>query len=180
MTAEEKNNKPTKVKPSFYAYCFEGMKDTAKRYGYNLVLHGSMARDFDLIAIPWQDKLSDVDEMIQEFATAIGGHVMPQSYEEKHCFPHGRLSAVININRGGKWNNYDDKEYYIDISIIPSPKQNNATHLAELEKSNQELREGHYNDVTIAWIDGKESEGYGDNIYLDSINYYNKKFNNEK
>ena len=48
-------SKPTHVKPSFYAFIYEQIKEIAKDYGYNLVLHGSMNRDLDLIAIPWID-----------------------------------------------------------------------------------------------------------------------------
>lgn len=48
--------KPIKAKPSFYAICFEGIKSIGMRYGYNIVLHGSLDRDLDLIAVPWIDE----------------------------------------------------------------------------------------------------------------------------
>ena len=46
-------SKPLHAKPNIYAYYFEALKAIAKEYGYNLVVHGSMNRDLDLIAIPW-------------------------------------------------------------------------------------------------------------------------------
>lgn len=107
------------AKPSLYAFYFEELKVIAMKYGYNLVLHGSMNRDLDLIAIPWQQELGNVEQMIEEFAEQIGGHVLPQHKEQINCFPHGRQSHVININRAGKWNNYEDAQYYIDISVTP-------------------------------------------------------------
>lgn len=114
-------SKPIHAKPSLYAYYFESLKATALRYGYNLVLHGSLNRDLDLIAIPWQKDLGDVDEMILEFSEQLGGRIMKQSEEDKHCFPHGRISYVINLNRGEFTHpNYNDPQYYLDISVIPA------------------------------------------------------------
>lgn len=92
-------------------------------YGFNLVLHGSLNTDFDLIAIPWNRSLGKIDSMIEEFAKIAGGVVMHQSEEERNCFPHGRQSYVININRSGKHNNYIDAKWYFDISVFPgNPK----------------------------------------------------------
>lgn len=112
--------KPIHAKPSLYAFYFEELKSIAVKYGYNLVLHGSMNRDLDLIAIPWQNELGNALEMINEFADCLGGEIMTQTHEQIHCFPHGRLSYVINLNRSGKWNNYQDAQYYIDISLLPA------------------------------------------------------------
>ncbi|WP_034256698.1 hypothetical protein [Adhaeribacter aquaticus] len=116
--------KPIHAKPSLYAYYFEVLKKIALKYGYNLVLHGSLNRDLDLIAIPWEKDLGDCDVMINEFAEHLGGEVMQQSEASKHCFPHGRMSYVVNLNRSGKWNNYQDAQYYLDISVIPPNKNN--------------------------------------------------------
>jgi hypothetical protein len=122
--------KPIHAKPSLYAFYFEELKAIALHYGYNLVLHGSMNRDLDLIAIPWQEQLGDYNVMIEAFSKCLGGEIMPQTEEQIHCFPHGRLSYVINLNRSGKWNNYQDAQYYIDISVIPpitNPRRQNRT-----------------------------------------------------
>lgn len=109
------SNKPIHVKPSLYAHYFFSLKEIALKYGYNLVLHGSMNRDLDLIAIPWVKEIGDLDEMINEFCDCLGGQLMVQSYEQKNCFPHGRMSYVININRG---KDGIDLQYYIDISVM--------------------------------------------------------------
>lgn len=108
--------KPTHAKPSLYAYCYETLKDIAVTYGYNLVLHGSMNRDLDLIAIPWQDKLGSVSDMLLAFCEALGGELNDKGTE----MYHGRIAYVVNLNRAGKWNNYVDAQYYLDISVIPT------------------------------------------------------------
>jgi hypothetical protein len=112
--------KPIHVKPSFYAFCFEELKVIAKEYGYNLVLHGSMNRDLDLIAIPWTDEPKDEFEMIKEFSMYLTGFFSNQ--KEHYLFsvlPGKRKAYVIDLNRGGKWNNYQDGQYYLDISVTP-------------------------------------------------------------
>jgi hypothetical protein len=106
------------VKPAFYTYFLEKMKEAAKRYGYNLVIHGSLNRDMDIILIPWVEELGEVDRLIDEIAALTGGQVLLQSEEQRKCFPHGRESYVINFNRGGYWNNYGDSQYYFDVSVI--------------------------------------------------------------
>jgi hypothetical protein len=114
--------KPIYVKPAFYARCYESLKRVALKYGYNLLLNGSMNRDFDLVAVPWSKELGDIDSMIQEIADFVGGCNQPLTDAQRNCFPHGRKSYIIDINRGGKFNNWSDEQYYFDISVIPPLK----------------------------------------------------------
>ena len=130
-------NKPIHAKPSYYAIMFEPLKKIALKYGYNLVLHGSLNRDLDLIAIPWQENLGSVDEMIDEFSSYVGGEVLlsnkrPQAdgtiTDDRFTHkPHGRVVYIIEIFRGGYLNGggfHDiyirDPETYIDISVMPA------------------------------------------------------------
>jgi aminoglycoside N3'-acetyltransferase len=119
-------SKPIHVKPLFYANCYEGLKAIALKYGYNLVVHGSLNRDFDLIAIPWAEVIGDYMEMLNEFVDNLGGHIMPEHEAQVKAFAdkyHGRIVKVINLNRGGKATNYEDPQWYLDISIIPFHKK---------------------------------------------------------
>lgn len=128
------SSKPTHVKPSFYAYNFHPLKEIALKYGYNLVLHGSLNRDMDLIAIPWAKELTGtVPEMITEMCEYIGGWVLDQDDTSKTAFRdmyHGRTNYIININRSekgegntlrsdGNGGHYHDAQYYLDISVTP-------------------------------------------------------------
>lgn len=110
--------KPIHAKPSLYAFYFEALKGVALEYGYNLVLHGSLNRDLDLIAIPWQEKVGDLIEMLNKFSEAIGGFWTDMN--DEYPKPHGRKTYVIHVNRAGAWNNYQDAQYYIDISVTPT------------------------------------------------------------
>lgn len=118
--------KPVHAKPQLYAYYFEGMKTIARDMGYNLVIHGSMARDLDLVAIPWVDDPKSELELID----ALSLHITGIKAHEKHwkeiymysTLPGGRHSYVINVNRrqtDREGNYQEDPQYYIDISVTP-------------------------------------------------------------
>lgn len=117
--------KPTHVKPALYAKYYFYLKEIAEKFGYNLLVHGSMNRDLDLVAIPWTEEATEPDPMIEELAKFLGARILDQSYQNRNCFPHGRMSYIINLNRGGKWNEYKDKQYYLDISVMPRAINNN-------------------------------------------------------
>lgn len=118
---QSKEIKPINAKPGLYTYFYSELKGIAKNYGYNLVLHGSMNRDLDLIAIPWKNKVESHYDMVKEFDIFLNGEEdYPQSYAAS-ILPGGRHSYVINMNRGGKFNGYVDEQYYVDISIVPHP-----------------------------------------------------------
>lgn len=122
--------KPSTPKPQLYAYYFSHLKDIATDYGYNLVVHGSMNRDLDLIAIPWVNEPKPEVEMIRALNDWLGGEI---DESLTGTLPGGRTSYVINLNRGGYKKNKEgliidpiefvkDPQYYIDISVTPLPK----------------------------------------------------------
>lgn len=116
--------KPIKAKPMFYACCLLDMQKIARDLGYNLVIHGSMDRDMDLVAIPWSETPSTHYELLIELDLYLRGvNYTKESFEQGYMYsklPGGRSSYVLNINRGGKYNNYTDEQWYVDISITPS------------------------------------------------------------
>lgn len=127
----EQNKKPIHARPSLYGFYFEVVKEIGLKYGYNIVLHGSMNRDLDLIAIPWQEVIGDKTQMLNEIAEAMGGHILFELDEDRQRFRnkfHGRECWVVNINRTIKakytgmvteFIEHEDPQYYIDISVLP-------------------------------------------------------------
>jgi len=125
------SKKPIHARPSLYAFYFEIIKAIGLEYGYNIVLHGSMNRDLDLIAIPWAETIGDKHKMLDEIAQALGGHILNESPEKHNAFRvkyHGRECYVININRCIVQKHqgmvitevqHHDPQYYIDISVLP-------------------------------------------------------------
>jgi len=130
------NQKPIHAKPSLFAFYFDVIKEIGLKYGYNIVLHGSLNRDLDLVAIPWQKEIGCKDEMIDLISETIGGHVLMQNRTKENIeglrfdtIYHGRMQYVININRDFKMKfnglvseieEYAEPLYYIDISVIPN------------------------------------------------------------
>lgn len=123
--------KPIHAKPSLYAFYYEAIKGIGLKYGYNIVLHGSMNRDLDLIAIPWQKEIGDKKQMMQDICDCLDGFILEETEEIRKEFRikyHGRECWVININRTleFKFNGmtveikkHVDPQYYIDISVLP-------------------------------------------------------------
>jgi hypothetical protein len=131
------SDKPIKARPAFYAHVYQSLKEIAKEGGYNLLVHGSLDRDLDLVAVPWSDKPISHLELLQFFnlylngitgGAIVNGEVYNYEQEEENILekyymysrlPGGRSSYVINLNRGGQFNGYLDEQYYLDISITP-------------------------------------------------------------
>jgi len=114
--------KPKHIKPGLYAMYYEQLKDIAEHYGYNLVVHGSMNRDLDLIAIPWVDNPKPEQKMIKDFQMYLKGTntVNPEGDVPYTILPGNRHSYTISLNRGdrhGEWVRFHDREFYLDISV---------------------------------------------------------------
>lgn len=116
------SDKPVKPKPHFYAACLSTLQPIAREHGYNLLIHGSINRDMDLVAVPWIDEPKTHAELLKAFCNALGAMYLTDQ-NGKPCdhtvLPGGRDSYIIQLNRGMKWNNWQDEEWYIDISITP-------------------------------------------------------------
>jgi len=115
------NSKPVKTKPQYYAVILNPLQKIAKKHGYNLLVHGSMKRDLDLIAIPWSDNTSSHLTVLQHMSKYLGADVYDNlEYYQLRRLPGGRQSYIINLHRRGAKNNYKaDAQYYLDISFTP-------------------------------------------------------------
>lgn len=133
MEQTKSEPKPIHAKPQLYAYYFLALKEIAKDFGYNLVVHGSMNRDLDLVAIPWVDDLKPEALMIEAMVEYLGGSIQQRDGEPNILLPGGRKAYVLNLNRGGYKRNEKgeiahpidytpDPQYYIDISVTPHVK----------------------------------------------------------
>lgn len=99
------------------------LRDRAKTMGYALGVHGSLARDIDLIAVPWTteavpagelaEALRQVAEREVEWAFLKDDkHASHPEYFWKGCpgmKPHGRLSWAFFLPGGP----------YIDLAVMP-------------------------------------------------------------
>lgn len=113
----------TKLKPPLYAMLYMMMVPRAKEMGYALALHGSMARDMDLIAIPWTEEAIEAELLIkllmEEFrlinldVVEVDKDNQATKFKPPAKKPHGRLGWSLG------W----DGDMYVDISVMPLKKE---------------------------------------------------------
>lgn len=96
--------------PAMYATYFCMFREVAYKYGYNLLIHGSLERDMDLVAIPWIEEPKDYMEMLTEFRNITGwSREDGQPHDDLEFKPHGRIAYSMQTGGGG----------YLDISVMP-------------------------------------------------------------
>jgi len=69
----------------------------AREMGYGLMVHGSMERDLDLLAVPWVEDAASPRDLVKALAKAIGGYWSSEPDKK----PHGREAYTILLRRGG-------------------------------------------------------------------------------
>lgn len=147
--------KPIHAKPSLYAYYFELIKAIGKKYGYNIVIHGSLNRDLDLVAIPWNAAMGDKDKMIDEICEALGSTLLMMNTsvddpkgERFTTTYHGRMQYAVNINRDiahkydgthSEIKDYADPQYYLDISVLPMKHEAVKVEIPSVEQPQAEV-----------------------------------------
>ncbi len=95
--------------PVYAAALYPDLAGIFQRHGYALAIHGSLARDFDLVAIPWTENPSDpsaiLDEVTKEFTIHKCG-----DFERKN---HGRIAYTLSVGFGS---------CAVDLSFMPVEK----------------------------------------------------------
>ena len=96
-------------KTIFYAAILNDVRIAAMKCGWALGLHGSLASDMDLMAMPWTEDAKPVEEMIQALSDCFTGC----RFKEDHTTPHfgkpnGRVVYTLSI-----W-----ADFYLDINVI--------------------------------------------------------------
>jgi hypothetical protein len=98
-------------KASFYASIYDDLRNAALKCGWALGLHGSLASDMDIMAMPWTEDATTVEVMVQALSDCFSDN----PYKDLHTIPHygkphNRVVYTMSI-----W-----KDYYLDINIINS------------------------------------------------------------
>ena len=103
-----------------YVAMYPTLAKAAKACGYALAAHGSMARDMDLIAVPWVDGAVSAEALVEELRSACGGWIhAPETKRDPAHMPHGRLGWTIHL--GGALDSAEPMAY-IDLSVMPLGK----------------------------------------------------------
>ena len=98
-----------------YAQLLPRIREEGERLGYAIAIHGSMRRDFDLLAVPWVDDAAPAEKLVEMIASKVSGFVIGDKMDRGELMqnptkqPHGRMSW--NICWGGN--------PFIDLSVMP-------------------------------------------------------------
>lgn len=106
---ETKRLKPTASYAPIYCGLYPELATLVREHGYALAVHGSLARDFDLICIPWVEEPSEPSIVVK----AITDKFAIKSVGEPDTTFHGRERWTISISFG---------ECFIDLSFMPIVK----------------------------------------------------------
>lgn len=110
-----------------YAWFLGLLQDKAKEMGYNLILHGSLNRDCDMVAVAWTDDPRPSFELINELYFILRDCRLENKEQFLYSvLPGGRESYVISLNRqlisedhpDYKEGVQHDQQYYLDISVV--------------------------------------------------------------
>lgn len=91
----------------------DAVRDAARAHGYALTEHGSLARDIDLVAIPWTDAATDAATVAEAIRLALveanGIAFVAPANPCPRAKPHGRLCWSFHLGGGP----------YVDLSVTP-------------------------------------------------------------
>jgi hypothetical protein len=89
-------------------YCglYPQLAEISRKHGYALAVHGSLARDFDLICIPWIESPSEPADVVKEITSTFA----IKTVGKPDTTLHGRERWTVSVSFG---------ECFIDLSFMP-------------------------------------------------------------
>lgn len=98
--------------PAYVAF-YPMLAEIARKCGYSLCIHGSVARDMDLVAIPWVINARSVEELVEALKSYIDSTMRlmfkdPVTLHGPEHKPYQRIAYTIQIGNGA----------VIDLSIM--------------------------------------------------------------
>lgn len=92
--------------PFYAAGMYPGLCKIFQKHGYALAVHGSMARDFDLIAVPWVTRPHKHTTVIRDIKKKYAVIFSAKPKKMKH----GRIAYSLSVSFGN---------CYLDVSFFP-------------------------------------------------------------
>lgn len=89
-----------------YASIYPGLAQICRAHGYALAIHGSVQRDFDVVAIPWVDDAGDPEDVVTEI---VASFAVTRSSAVAAIRSHGRI--LYGLCLAG--------EAFVDLSFMP-------------------------------------------------------------
>jgi len=102
--------KPANRGPIYAAALYPQLAEIARKHGYALAVHGSLARDFDLIAVPWIDYPNPAQVVVDEIVSTFDIKEAPGNPFKKD---HGRWVWTLCVGFG---------DCFLDLSFMPTKR----------------------------------------------------------
>jgi len=93
--------------PAYAAAMYPELAAIFHRHGYALAVHGSLARDLDLIAVPWAETVSDAATVLRDVTTVFALRLIGEPWKKNH----GRMAYTLSCGFGA---------CAIDLSFVPN------------------------------------------------------------
>lgn len=106
-----------------YAALLPDLTAAAREVGYALAPHGSLARDFDLIAVPWTEEAGSAEQLVMRLMSVSGAVLRDGGHKSDDGTawvtdpgdapkrkPHGRLAWSLHLGVSN---------LYLDVSVMP-------------------------------------------------------------
>lgn len=97
--------KPANRAPIYTACVYPELAELCRKHGYALAVHGSLARDFDLVAIPWTNEAAAPETVVKEITESFSIKEIGQPATKEH----GRINYTLS------WMG----EAFMDFSFMP-------------------------------------------------------------
>lgn len=105
-----------------YAALLPDLVQAGRDCGYVVAPHGSLARDFDLVAVPWTEEATSAEALIMRLLSVSGGYLQDGGRKVDGEWekvrgdapakkPHGRLAWSIHLGVVGG--------LFLDVSVMP-------------------------------------------------------------
>lgn len=121
------SNKPPRSLPSIYYHIFDRLLRVARSHHYTLMLHGSMNRDGDILALAWTEEASTRETLVNAFLDELDLWSYYTRYEpdrekawdyflKPQDRPFGRRSYTLLLPNPKK--SPEDPTIFIDLGVI--------------------------------------------------------------
>lgn len=90
-----------------YCALYPDLAEIFKAHGYALAVHGSLQRDFDLVAVPWTDSPSTPDAVVADVVAAVAFRQVGVVVTRQH----GRMVYTLSAAFG---------DCFFDLSFMPT------------------------------------------------------------
>lgn len=98
--------KPANNAP-MYCAMYPSLAEICRSHGYALAVHGTLARDFDMIAVPWVDNPSEPQVVVDAITSK---HAVNEVAGSPELMRHNRLCYTLALYG----------EFFFDFSFMPA------------------------------------------------------------